>query len=238
MRTPGADIDLVHGYLLAEGVITAASDLRQARYCAGAVITGPEGLSSNTYNVIDLDLTEAARQKLARATRLGVTNSSCGVCGSASIDALRDKLPAAGLAAIPAPLTPALIASMATDLHTGQRLHARTGGTHAAAIFDAQGRVRAHAEDVGRHNAVDKAIGALVRAGQSAPLGGALVVSSRASYEIVQKAAVAGIPVLIAVSAPSSLAVEAARQLGMTLLGFARERGVNVYADAGRLSDS
>lgn len=235
MRTPGDDIDLVHGYLLAEGVIRTAADVVSARYCAGSVRAN-DGTAANTYNVIDVDLGPSAAGRRAGGARLGLTTSACGVCGTASIDALRDKLPAAGLADLEMPVTAEVVARMLAALRAGQPVFDRTGGAHGAAVVDAAGRVRARAEDVGRHNAVDKAIGHLVRAGETSPLGGSLVVSSRASYEIVQKAAVAGIPVVVAVSAPSSLAVEAARELGMTLLAFARDEGVNVYADRGRLA--
>lgn len=240
MRTPGADIDLVHGWLLGEGLIRSAEHLRSARYCAGAVATGPDGPGRNSYNLLDLDFAEQAPGRdpatLAAALRSGTTTSACGICGSASIDALRAKLPddrAPSTQTLPLGSVPGLIAT----LRTAQATFGATGGTHAAALFDEQLSLRSTAEDVGRHNAVDKVLGACLRAGNQPPFAGVLVVSSRASYEIVQKAAMAGVTVLIAVSAPSSLAVQAAQDLGLSLLAFARDDGVNVYAGAERLRD-
>ena len=236
MRTPGADIDLIHGYLVAEGVIRSGSDIVGARYCAGSVSDGPDGTAQNTYNVLEVDLARADRARLLAAGRIAPTTSACGVCGSASIEALTAKLPQS-LAGLPVTLAAADVLAYVAKLGAGQGVFRSTGGAHAAAVFEAGGDLRAHAEDIGRHNAVDKAIGAVVRAGREPPLGGVLAVSSRASYEIVQKAAMAGIPVVIAVSAPSSLAVAAAESLGMTLIAFARDDGLNVYAGAGRLGD-
>ena len=234
MRTPGADIDLVHGWLLAEGLIRTGADLRAARYCAGSASPSSTGPTPNTYNVLDVDFAPDAPAResgaLDAALRLGMTTSACGVCGSASIEALRGKLPPAVLAAARMPISPAHVAAWVEVLRAQQPTFAATGGTHAAALFGADGALRAAAEDVGRHNAVDTVSGALVRHGCIPPLGGALVVSSRASYEIVQKAAMAGVPMVVAVSAPSSLAVAAATEMGMTLLAFARADGVNVYA--------
>ncbi|MCA0181000.1 MAG: formate dehydrogenase accessory sulfurtransferase FdhD [Actinobacteria bacterium] len=241
MRTPGADVDLAHGWLLAEGLITSAAEVRTARYCAGAGETGPDGIAQNTYNVLDLDLADRALARLdgplGAAQRLGVTTSACGVCGSASIDALRERVPRAGFSHVAQQLSVAAVPSMIETLRASQATFGKTGGTHAAALFDDSGALRGAAEDVGRHNAVDKVVGGALVSGAVPPLGGTLVVSSRASYEVVQKAAMAGIPVVIAVSAPSSLAVDAATTLEMTLLAFAREDGVNVYAGGRRLND-
>lgn len=236
MRTPGADIDLIHGYLVAEGVIRSASDIVGARYCAGSVSDGPDGTVQNTYNVVEVDLARPDAARLLAASRIAPTTSACGVCGSASIEVLMTKLPDS-LEDLPVTLAAADVPEYVAKLAAGQGVFRSTGGAHAAAVFGIGGSVRAHAEDIGRHNAVDKAIGAVVRAGGEPPLGGVLAVSSRASYEIVQKAAMAGIPVVIAVSAPSSLAVAAAEALGMSLFAFARDDGVNVYAGAARLRD-
>ena len=235
MRTPGDDLDLVHGWLLAEGVLRRAEDLRTARYCAGAVETGPDGTPQNTYNVLDVDLAPEALAAVPAAQRLGLTSSACGVCGSASIEVLAAKLPGGGLADVDTTLDIATIPELVEGLGAAQRAFAKTGGTHAAALYGAGGELRSAAEDVGRHNAVDKVIGAALRAGAEVPFGGILLVSSRASFEIVQKAAMAGVPIVIALSAPSSLAVEAARDLGMTLLAFARGESVNVYVGGERL---
>ncbi len=229
MRTPGADIDLVHGYLLAEGIITGADQIRGARYCAGAVATGPDGLDQNTYNVIDVDLDDPTRIPEG-LSRTALSTSACGVCGSASIAAIAARIPAR-LHATAATITPATIDDLVAALRARQAVFDRTGGLHAAALADTSGAIHAHAEDVGRHNAVDKVVGAGLRAGV---LPGrddtVLVVSSRASFEIVQKAAMARISIVVVVSAPSSLAVETAAALGLTLVAFARTGRCNVYS--------
>lgn len=281
MRTPGADIDLVHGYLLAEGIITAADQVRGARYCAGAVATGPDGVEQNTYNVIDVHLDDPARIPLG-LSRTSVSTSACGVCGSASIAAIAERLARSGyavpptLAATAHPTSPAtttgaaairetpasetsrsdtsrsdtfrsdtsrsdtsrsavtisagVIAELVAALRTRQSVFERTGGLHAAALADTGGTIHAHAEDVGRHNAVDKTVGAGLRAHVLPRPDAVLVVSSRASFEIVQKAAMARIPIVIVVSAPSSLAVETAAALGLTLIAFARDERCNIYS--------
>lgn len=240
MRTPGADIDLAHGWLLTEGIIGSVADVRTMRYCGGSVLDADE-LPRNTYNVLDVELSEQARasgraaEAVADARRLGVTTSACGICGSASIEALRARLPDGDLAGLECAIALPDIADLVRSLRTTQPTFVATGGTHAALWVAPDQTQRGSAEDVGRHNAVDKVLGAALRAGAHPPFGGALIVSSRASYEIVQKAAMAGVPVVIAVSAPSSLAVSAARDLGMTLLAFARDSGVNVYAGAHRV---
>ncbi|MEI2779040.1 MAG: formate dehydrogenase accessory sulfurtransferase FdhD [Tetrasphaera sp.] len=235
MRTPGADIDLVHGYFLAEGIIADAAGIRSARYCAGAVATGPDGREQNTYNVIDVDLTEPARAA-AGLSRTALSTSACGVCGSASIDAIRDRLPPP-LAGPRAQVTAGIVADLMRRVGAGQENFERTGGLHAAALADAGGSIHALAEDVGRHNAVDKVIGAGLRAGLLPRADAVLLVSSRASFEIVQKAAMAGISIIAVVSAPSSLAVETAAALGLTLIAFARGDRCNVYSGFDRVAD-
>jgi FdhD protein len=234
MRTPGHDVELAHGYLFAEGVIAAASDVRTIRYCDGVDEAG-----RNTYNALDVtlsaDRTPALDALLSAATRSGVTTSACGVCGSASIDALRARTRYPLLPDLPV-LDPAVVAGLPARLREGQRVFRRTGGLHAAALADPAGELGPVREDVGRHNAVDKVIGAALLAGELPGTDRILLTSSRASFELVQKAVMAGIPVLVAVSAPSSLAVELAEDAGMTLIGFARDGAFNLYTGPSRIA--
>lgn len=235
MRTPGADIDLAHGYLLSEGVISCRTDVAGARYCAGAVATGPDGLDANTYNVLEVDLVSPSAKVLTAVSRSVFSSSSCGVCGSASIDAVAARVPP-GLPDAGARLSVSALPGMLEALAASQVVFARTGGLHAAAIFRVGGELVATAEDVGRHNAVDKVVGAALLAGQLPLDDAVLVVSSRASFDVVQKAAMAGIPIVVAVSAPSSLAAQTATALGMTLVGFARGETANIYSGAERIT--
>ncbi|GGM53701.1 sulfurtransferase FdhD [Longimycelium tulufanense] len=231
MRTPGHDVELAHGFLLTEGVITSPGDVALARYCAGE---GPDG--RNTYNVLDVTLAPHVAAPETGVERNFYTTSSCGVCGKAALDAvrLRTSFPPAGDATtVAVPTLSALPAAMAE----AQRVFASTGGLHAAALFRADGALVAAREDVGRHNAVDKVLGWALLAGSVPVAGHVLMVSGRASFELVQKAAMAGVPVLAAVSAPSSLAVELAEEQGITLVGFLRGSRMNVYAGAGRVRD-
>ena len=230
MRTPGHDVELVHGYLHAEGLIRAAGDVESVRYCDGVDEQG-----RNTYNVLDVRPAIAVDASLlAAATRSVTTSSACGVCGTATIDALakRTRHP---LEDGPV-LTPELITTLPDRLREHQRGFARTGGLHAAALADAGGGLEFVREDVGRHNAVDKVIGAALLAGRVPVRSRALLTSSRASFELVQKAVLAGIGILIAVSAPSSLAVELARSNGLTLVGFTRANSFNIYSAAHRIA--
>lgn len=235
MRTPGADLDLVHGYLLAEGIIDSADQVRGARYCAGAVATGPEGVEKNTYNVLDVDLLDPARVPTG-FSRVTMSTSACGVCGSASIDAISARVPT-HLGRGQARVAADVVLTLAGALRERQSVFEKTGGLHAAAVADVTGHIHTHAEDVGRHNAVDKTIGAALRAGALPREDAILVVTSRASFEIVQKAAMAGIAIVATVSAPSSLAVETAATLGMTLVAFARGDRCNVYSGFERVTD-
>ncbi|CCI54304.1 formate dehydrogenase accessory sulfurtransferase FdhD [Nostocoides jenkinsii] len=235
MRTPGADLDLVHGYLLAEGIIDAADQVRGARYCAGAVATGPEGVEQNTYNVLDVDLLDPARVPTG-VSRVTMSTSACGVCGSASIDAISARVPT-HLGRGEVRVAADVVLTLAGALRERQSVFEKTGGLHAAAVADVTGHIHTHAEDVGRHNAVDKTIGAALRAGSLPREDAILVVTSRASFEIVQKAAMAGIAIVATVSAPSSLAVETAATLGMTLIAFARGDRCNVYSGFERVTD-
>lgn len=248
MRTPGHDVELAHGFLHSEGLIRQAADVATARYCAGA--TGPDG--QNTYNVLDLERAPGARVEGAAETdgrgvsalpfpalpdaapaRLTVMNSACGVCGSASIESIMGR---AYRPLAPVALTPELILELPQRLRQEQALFRKTGGIHAAAVFEADGTLLVAREDIGRHNAADKVIGHLLMNGTLDSPGRVLVMSSRASFELVQKAVMAGFSALITVSAASSLAVELARESGLTLVAFARENRFNLYS--GELADS
>ncbi len=220
MRTPGDDIDLAAGFLAAEGVVTQAGDIAGIRMC--------------DENVADVTLTGAA-PGLDGVRRSFLTTSACGVCGKDSIASVRVRL-GYDVAADPVRVDPGVLAGLPGALRRAQRVFARTGGLHAAGLFRADGSLLALREDVGRHNAVDKIVGWALRGGRLPLAGCVLLVSGRASFELVQKAAVAGIPVLAAVSAPSSLAAELAGETGLTLVGFLRGPGMNVYAGSHRLA--
>jgi FdhD protein len=224
MRTPGHDFELAAGFLLTEGLIDPG-DLRGVRYC-------DVPREEQHYNVVTVAVGRALPDLAARSF---YTTSSCGVCGKASLEAL--DVQCAPVAPGPE-VAPEVLTSLPDELRRVQRVFDRTGGLHAAALFDAGGKLLSSREDVGRHNAVDKIVGAELMAGTLPLAGRILLVSGRASFEIVQKAAVAGIPIVCAVSAPSSLAVDAARRFGMTLVGFLREQRFNVYAHAERIADA
>lgn len=229
MRTPGQDVELAHGFLLTEGVVGSAADVSGARYCAGE---DPDG--RQTYNVLDVALAEGVTAPDAGVTRNFYTTSSCGVCGKAALDAIRvrTRFPPAGDAMA---LDPAVLSGLPDALRAAQRVFASTGGLHAAGLFTAGGDTLVVREDVGRHNAVDKVLGAGLLGGRVPLAGTVLMVSGRASFELVQKAVMAGVPALAAVSAPSSLAVELAEEEGVTLVGFLRGAAMNVYARADRV---
>ena len=227
MRTPGADVELAHGLLHAEGVIATRADVRQAGYCAGV---GPDGL--NTYNVLDVDLADPDAVHRIRP-RTHVTTSACGVCGADSIEAITH---ISRYVPGPITMTPETISALPERLRAHQRTFRTTGGLHAAALATAAGAVEDAREDVGRHNAMDKVIGAALLADRLPLADRALVTSSRASFELVQKAVLAGVGMLIAVSAPSSLAVQLAAQTGLTLIGFTSAAGFNIYANGWRVT--
>ncbi|MGY5765209.1 formate dehydrogenase accessory sulfurtransferase FdhD [Brachybacterium sp. DNPG3] len=218
MRTPGHDVELIHGLLHAEGLIESREDVAEARYCDGAVVEDETGLPRNTYNV--MEFTRTRPQLLPFSARTFAASSACGVCGAESIEAVRRR----GRFVLETgwQVDPRVVLQAARDLAERQPVFARTGGVHAAALVGRDGEILVVREDVGRHNAVDKVIGwALLE--DRLPLSDCfLLVSSRASFEIAQKAALAGIPLLACVSAASSLAVDTARAFGMTLLGFTR----------------
>ncbi|MFD9698775.1 formate dehydrogenase accessory sulfurtransferase FdhD [Lentzea sp. NPDC059081] len=229
MRTPGDDFDLAAGFLVSEGVVRAPSDIASIRYCAGATADG-----SNTYNVLDVGLGDGVAPPDPSIERNFYTTSSCGLCGKASLDAVRTTA-TWQVAADPIRLDPRAVTEFPTRLRAAQRVFDRTGGLHAAGLFDADGALLCLREDVGRHNAVDKVVGWATRGGRLPLTGTVLMVSGRASFELVQKAVMAGIPVLTAVSAPSSLAADLAEEMGVTLVGFLRGNSMNVYTGAHRL---
>ena len=227
MRTPGQDIDLAMGFLLTEGVIRDAGDVVTAQLCAGTD-------TPNTYNVVDVVLGPDVPPPATDPTRNFYTTSSCGVCGKASIDAVRTKSRHV-VGDDTMTVAARTLSGLPDRLRAAQRTFDRTGGLHAAGLFTADGELVVLREDVGRHNAVDKVIGWAVREGRLPLTGHVLLVSGRASFELTQKAWMAGIPVLAAVSAPSTLAAELADEAGMTLVGFLRGPSMNVYTSPERV---
>jgi FdhD protein len=221
MRTPGADFELAAGFLLAEGVISGREQLGDMRYC---------GVEPQNYNVVDVDL-EASVAPLRTMT----TSSSCGVCGSASIDSVTSRS-GAGVAEDRTRIGSDVLTSLPDRMREAQRTFASTGGLHAAGLFDAEGGLVAVREDVGRHNAFDKLIGWSLLEGRVPLAGHVLLASGRASFELVQKALAAGAPVLAAISAPSSLAVDLAERSGLALVGFLRGETMNVYTHDWRIT--
>lgn len=230
MRTPGDDVELAHGFLLSEGVIGDRSDVDMARYCSGKDDEG-----RNTYNVLDVALGPGVPPPDSGVERNFYTTSSCGVCGKASLDAVRltTRFPPAGEGSR---VNVEVLATLPDTLRERQRVFATTGGLHGAGLFTTGGEVLVVREDVGRHNAVDKVLGWALLDERLPLTDTVLLVSGRASFELVQKAAMAGVPVLAAVSAPSSLAVELAAEQGMTLVGFLRGETMNVYTGEQRLT--
>ncbi|GAA1640789.1 formate dehydrogenase accessory sulfurtransferase FdhD [Kribbella alba] len=230
MRTPGHDVELAHGFLHTEGVIGSVDDIRDARYCDSRDDEG-----RNTYNVLDLGLSPGVPAPEIGVERNFYTTSSCGVCGKASLDAVRVKTrfsPADDPVRVPFDV----LVTLPDALRDHQQVFDRTGGLHAAGLFSATGELLVVREDVGRHNAVDKVVGWALLGGLIPARGCVLVVSGRTSFELAQKAVMAGIPVLGAVSAPSSLAVDLADECGLTLAGFIRNGSMNVYTHASRIT--
>jgi FdhD protein len=227
MRTPGNDIDLVRGLLYSERIITDRSDIVLARYCAGS---GPDGV--NSYNVLDVSLAPQISAPAA-ARRNVMTTSACGICGTTSIDQVLRESPYPRDTGLQ--VAAELVLSAPTRLREHQRAFDQTGGLHAAGLLGLNSEMMCVREDVGRHNAVDKVIGWAIEQ-QLLPLRHMiLAVSGRASFELTQKAVLAGIPVLAAVSAPSSLAAELAGEAGLTLVGFVRGQTMNVYTHPDRM---
>ena len=227
MRTPGDDFELAAGFLFGEGLLRCREDVTEISYC--------QGDEPQTYNIVVVKLRSEASFDPGALSRNFYMSSSCGVCGKASLEAVEirgcERIPDEGLS-----LDPAILSDLPEKLRAQQGLFDRTGGIHAAGRFDEFGELVAVHEDVGRHNAVDKVVGEAFLAGEL-PLGRTiLAVSGRTSFEIIQKALAAGIPLVVAVRAPSSLAVDLARSFNMSLLGFARSEGFNVYAGGERIA--
>ena len=228
MRTPGADFDLTAGFLYSEGVVSHREDIRQMSYCVAEDIDAEQ-----RYNIVNVALREGLLPDLQPLERHFFTTSACGVCGKASIEALQIR----GCPVIPTGMevTAETIYSLPDKLRSAQGIFTATGGLHAAALFDAQGQLLKLREDVGRHNALDKLVGSAMLADEL-PLNNHIVmVSGRSSFEILQKCLTAGVPIVCAVSAPSSLAVELAREFGITLIGFLRGQRFNVYSGFERI---
>ena len=233
MRTPGDDFALAAGFLVSEGVLGRADELQNIVYCVGATVDG-----SNTYNVVDVTTAPGVVIPDITLERNVYTTSSCGLCGKASLDAVRTTarwaIDDGDASAIR--LGPELLACLPDRLRAAQRVFERTGGLHAAALFTEGGELLDIREDVGRHNAVDKLVGRALQNGTLPLSRTVLLVSGRASFELAQKAVMAGIPVLAAVSAPSSLAVDLAAEAGLTLVGFLRDASMNVYTGEHRIA--
>ena len=257
MRTPGDDFDLVAGHLVSEGVLGSSAELREMRFC-----TADNGCTSTAYlgtdidgadrdddddddvsaarpvndplNIVDVTLSPGVPPPEERLRRSSYVSSACGVCGKTSIDAVHVAA-RWSVAEDRTVVEPAALYAMPEAMCGAQRVFAKTGGLHAAALFTAAGELLCLREDVGRHNAVDKILGWALRADRLPLRGHVLVVSGRASFELVQKAVAGGIPVLAAVSAPSSLAVQLAADSRLTLVGFLRGRTANVYTEAERI---
>jgi FdhD protein len=226
MRTPGNDFELAVGFLVAEGVVRSPNHVDQVKYCVG----GPQ---EQQYNIVTVVLRQGARIDPGHLARTFVTSSACGVCGKASLEGLSVQDPPA-LPDGPV-VDAATLQRLPGALRAKQRVFERTGGLHGAGLFEADGGLVLTREDVGRHNAVDKVVGSLVLGGTFPAGERVLQVSGRASYEIMQKALMAGIPFVSAVGAPSSLAVALAAEFGLTLVGFASDTGFNVYAGRERI---
>jgi FdhD protein len=228
MRTPGDDFELAAGFLLSEGVISIPEDIQEIHYCVDSQQEPQE------YNVLTVQLRSGVPFDFERLVRHFYATSSCGVCGKASLEALQVR----GCRVLPkdTPVISAeIILKLPQKLRAAQAVFESTGGLHAAGLFDSAGELVGLREDIGRHNAVDKLLGEQFLAGRLPLSAHLLMVSGRASFEIMQKALMAGIPTVAAVGAPSSLAVDLAQEFGMTLLGFVREQSFNVYAGARRV---
>jgi FdhD protein len=247
MRTPGDDFDLVAGYLVGEGVVRGREQLATMRFCDHTSCAGlpddpaaeepePQDLH-DPYNVVDVGLAAGVAPPSWSLDRTTYTTSACGVCGKTSIAAVRANAHWS-VEDDPVRIDPETLYALPGAMREQQRLFSKTGGLHAAGLFAADGRLLCLREDVGRHNAVDKVVGWALREERLPLRGCVLTVSGRASFELVQKAAAAGIPVLAAVSAPSSLAVELAGAAGLTLVGFLRGHTANVYSRGDRIVET
>ncbi len=228
MRTPGNDRELAVGFLFAESIVRRADDIASVEHC------GPPAPDTGNHNVVRVELDPDVSVDLGRLQRHFYTSSSCGVCGKTSLDALRlvgvEPIVDDGLV-----IDTDVLTSLPDSLRAQQHTFDATGGLHAAAAFDTDGELVVTMEDVGRHNAVDKVIGSLLLENRLPASKLGLMVSGRASFELMQKTLVAGMPLLAAVSAPSSLAVQLAREFGVTLVGFLRGKTFNIYSGGQRI---
>lgn len=229
MRTPGNDVELALGFLFGEGIIDGAEAVTGAAPC------GPPAPGSGLRNVVRIELRAGVALDLDRLKRHFYTTSSCGVCGKSSLDALQIGV-GQSLAHDNSRFDRAMLADLPQTLRGAQSVFESTGGLHAAALFDTCGELVAVREDVGRHNAVDKVVGERLVAASLPAAGHGMLVSGRASFELMQKTLRAGVPLLAAVGAPSSLAVDVAARFGMTLVGFLREGRFNIYAGRERIT--
>ncbi|BAY61434.1 formate dehydrogenase family accessory protein FdhD [Calothrix brevissima NIES-22] len=222
MRTPGADFELAAGFLFSEGVINSKKDIQRMSYCVDESIDGQQ-----RHNIVNIELREELIPDLQPLERHFYTNSACGVCGKASLEALHLR----NCAIIPQEpiVTPEIIYSLPEKLRAAQGIFTATGGLHAAAVFNTQGELLNVQEDIGRHNALDKLIGSALLSDELPLNNYILLVSGRSSFEILQKSTVAGVPIVCSVSAPSSLAVSVAQEFGITLIGFLRGERFNIY---------
>ena len=231
MRTPGADLELAAGFLFTEGILDRAEQITKIRHC------GLSGKNKDLQNTVVVELTDGVEIDFKHLERNFYTTSSCGVCGKSSIEALRT-----GVKKLEndhrSTVSSAIIHSLPNTLRAQQDVFDQTGGLHASALFNLKGELGIVREDVGRHNALDKVIGTKFLAGELPLSDNILLVSGRASFELVQKALMAGIPILAAVGAPSSLAVELAAEYGMTLIGFVRDGRFNIYTGHERLNEN
>jgi FdhD protein len=228
MRTPGKDFELAAGFLFGEGVLSSREQVRAISYCLDAELDAEQ-----QYNVVNVSLSDEHLPELPSLDRHFYTTSACGVCGKASLEALR--LRGHSQISPGPPVAPAVLASLPDKLRGAQGIFRSTGGLHAAALFDADGNLIALREDVGRHNAMDKLIGWAFLEGRLPLTHHIVMVSGRASFELLQKSLAAGIPTFCAISAPSSLAVEVAREFGICLVGFLRGERFNIYAGVERI---
>jgi FdhD protein len=227
MRTPGSDFELAAGFLVSEGLLTSRENVRRITYC-----TDPG--EPQQYNIVNVELAPGVPFNPERYRRNVYTTSSCGICGKAAIEQVRSTVRQAPVGHFQ--LSNDVLTSLPGRLAPAQRIFDRTGGLHAAGLFRSNGELLALREDVGRHNAVDKVVGHRFLEGSLPDSNTVLLVSGRAGFELVQKAAVAGIPFLGAIGAPSSLAIALAREQGMTLVGFLREGRYNLYCGAERVA--
>ncbi len=231
MRTPGHDFELAAGFLYSEGIISGIDDVATLGYCLG----DDKLTIEQQYNVVTVDLRGSGLPDLARSDRRFDVSSACGVCGKESLDQIERR--GIGRIADNVQIAPGIITSLPDTLRKAQRVFEGTGGLHAAGLFDVDGNLIALREDVGRHNAVDKLIGAQLLADRLPLRNQIVLVSGRTSFEIAQKVAAAGAPILAAVSAPSSLAIETADRFGLTLIGFLRGDSFNVYSGIQQISN-